>query len=242
MNKKLRQIYNFILFKCGLLKFLNLLFGNYIFYFLSFLITNRPNFFLKKNQNCILIGVYNPDFVKSYSDYVFLNGDGNVFVFEISNENILNLKRKNFENVVYFNYGLADEEKSVTFQQANNFDGQGYNKLINSEIKSRSMENSNSQYTIENVKVLDIFKMIDLTKKKIDFISLTCNGAELYVFRKIKELKIQYPKIKIYCNVEYPYPFSEIINNLKKNNIRYISSSFIRTTDKKTKLRRILVF
>ena len=237
----IKKIVYFLLEKLRLFDLFRFFIGNKVYYLFSLIISNKPFFFLKENENCILIGVYNMHMVDEYSK--FLKNTGTVNIFEISKKNIEDLKAQNLnKNVKFYNIGLSDKETIVSYQEGLDKKDQGYNKIISNDIRSKSMENRKANYIIKKSLCKDIFSIINNTQQKIKYISMTCNGAEIYVYKQIEKLKEKYPDLIIYSHVEYPYPFYEIVKILNEKKINYITSSLIRTIDKKTKLRRLTVF
>ena len=186
--KFLKKIVHFFFLNLKIFNFFKFILGNKVYYLFSLVITNEPFFFLKDFENSILIGVYKIDLVNNYAKY--LRNNGHVNVFEISRKNIDRLKSQNFNNNVrFFNYGLAEKESTLTFQEAVKERDQGYNKIISENIRSKSMENRKAQYLKTKANCKNIISIIEKTKQKIKFISLTCNGAEIYVFEEIELLR-----------------------------------------------------
>jgi len=108
----------------------------------------------------------------------------------------LNLKRNGIKNVIPLNNALWSEsikkELSTTDLEANSLVGE----VIEQVILNRQLNVSDIQQTINCITVDDIVKSNSL--KKVDFVSLTLNGAEVETLDGMKEtLSVHKPRIRL---------------------------------------------
>lgn len=148
--------------------------------------------------------------------YLKLNHPNSKIVCFEPDKEIFNVLKKNinsfnFENITLFNKGLWDKEEELMFKNEGADGG-----LIK--------EKSDDGFSYEKINVVSLKPYI---KKKVDFLKLDIEGAEIRVLRDIKEDldKVERIFVEYHSFVGEKQTLNEVIDILYKANFRlYISS------------------
>jgi len=207
----------------SVIKLFSVLIGNNIFFSSK---ASGENYFLKKicqesPDLCIDVGAN----VGKYSEYIITNSKSKIIAFEpskISYEQLSQLKKKYYNKIIIFNFGLGNKNKNLNlYYDKKNSLWSNYNPEV------RDIHYLKNTNLIEKSKIKKLDTVFKNNKKKFDFdIKLLKIDTEGYEYEVLlgarKFIKQKTPK---YIQIEYNW------HHLFKNITLYKISKLLKTYD-----------